>query len=442
MRVRSASWVFAAQVLGKAVAFPVGIVLARALGASGKGTLSLVQLITQFSVVVLGLGLSSAFLYLAGRREVRGRDAAVLAMGLGAAAVSVLLAAYAIVGHGRIEALLKIPSGPLLLVGILLVGPALVLNLMYQVVLGSGAVRAATSVINVSMALQLAAYAGLFAFGALTLKAAVAVWAASVLGEAVVVSALGLRVRAQEGSPMGARLLFERAYRYGLTMWVATLVGQAALRVDMLLLSAHRGTAEVGVYSVAVTFAELLWLVPSALNAVMLPKVSGEGPVALDVTLRLQRVLWPLTLVAGTVVTLIAWPVVPLLYGREFSRSIIPLALLMPGAVAMAATVLPSAYLSGSGRPGEWTKASVANLGVNVVANVVLIPLLGAPGAAIASAVSYSVAAAVVIRAFARFAEVSYRDVLLPARSDVRALVDGVRQVLHGDAGSVQEVAP
>lgn len=430
VRVRDASWVLVAQVFGKLVAFPAGILLARAIGPSGKGAFSVLQQVTQFSVVVLGLGMNAALLFLAGRREVRGRDAVVLSLVIGSFAVAVMLSAYALVGPGRPEALLDLPQGRLLVAAILLAGPAVIQSLMYQVAFGSGSVRAATMVINASVALQFAAYAVLFLTGSLTLQTAVFVWALSVVGEAVASSALGVRVGARRDVPSGAKSLLQRSYRYALTMWIAGLVGQAALRVDVFLLSALKGSAEVGIYSIAVTFAELLVLLPSALSAVMMPKVSGEGERAVDVTLRLQRVLWPITLLAGVVVALAAAAAVPVLYGPGFSRSIVPLVLLLPGTIAMAATVMPSAYFSGVGLPHKWTIASASNLAVNVLANLLLIPRFGASGAAVSSAISYGVAAALMVSGMARHTGVRYRDVLAPTRADVQELLRAARQAL------------
>lgn len=430
MRVRSASWVLAAQVFGKLVAFPIGILLARSLGAEGKGAFSVLQLVTQFAVVLLGLGTSSSFLFLAGRRELRGCDALRLSVVFGAAATGLMLGAYVLVGPEAVHSLLNLTSGRLLLVSVLLVGPAIVSNFMYSTVFGSGSVRVATMVSNTSLALQLLAYAGLFFSGALTIASAIAVWGLSVVGEAVSVSIMGRGVRARDDVEPGVAALFSRGVRYGLMMWMAGLVGQAALRIDMFLLSAQKGTAAVGIYSVAVTFAELLWFIPTALNAVMLPKVSGEGRGALDVTLRLQRVLWPVTLLTGVLVALGAWVVIPLLYGKEFSGSIVPLVLLMPGALALALTTMPSAYLSGVGLPEEWTKASITNLVANVAANIVLIPRFGVAGAAMASAVSYSVAAVLIVRSFVRHTGIRYRDALLPTRDDFDELFAAVSRVL------------
>lgn len=430
MRVRSASWVFAAQVLAKAAGFVVSILLARSLGAEGKGMLSVVQ--TSMSVLVLasGFGLSSALMYYVPRGEARGRDAMLLAAGLAAAAMAAFVALYAIAGT-PIARLLHVTPPALLLIGFVLTGPALVMNLLYSSVVASGSVRSATWIVNGSLLLQLVAYATLFAFGALTLPTALAVWGAGVVGEAVAAALMVRGVNREVQVRHGARPLLARIYRYGLVAWVSNLVGFAALRADTFILSALRGTAAVGVYSVAVTFAELLWFVPMALNAVMLPKVSGEGSDALDVTLRLERVLWPIILAAGVAVTLVAWPVIPLLYGSAFGPAIIPLALLLPGAVAMAMATMPSAYLSGIGKPVLWTRAAAANLLVNVAANFLLIPRYGIAGAALASAISYSIAAVIIIWYFLRETRVSARELLVPTAADFRDFFEAGKRVLR-----------
>ena len=79
----------------------------------------------------------------------------------------------------------------------------------------------------------------------------------------------------------------------------------------------------------------------------------------------------------------------PFLYGAAYHASVVPAVIIIAGLVAEAAAGLATAYLYGTGRPGLNSLAMGVGLLATVALDVVLIPPLGATGAAIASAVTY-----------------------------------------------------
>ena len=75
--------------------------------------------------------------------------------------------------------------------------------------------------------------------------------------------------------------------------------------------------------------------------------------------------------------------------------------------------------MSGIGYPASVGKVALTSLAVNVVANLVLIPPLGINGAALASAISYSVNGAMMIRLASRLAQVAPRTMVVPTIEDL-----------------------
>jgi Na+-driven multidrug efflux pump len=66
-----------------------------------------------------------------------------------------------------------------------------------------------------------------------------------------------------------------------------------------------------------------------------------------------------------------------------------------------------------------------------VILDVVLIPRFGITGAAVASAVSYLVTTAVVLRAFTQMSSISVRATVLPEASDLRYVINGFKNLLR-----------
>jgi O-antigen/teichoic acid export membrane protein len=419
-----------AQVATKVLSLPIGIILARGIGASGKGSLSLIQLVATTSVVLFGLGMGPAFSYFAARGQLRGRDA-VLASVLQAAAVSVLLlGVFVVSGEWIAQAILHTPDTHLLVIGVFGAAPALISGMLLSFVIGHGSVRRATEITLACLAGQLVAYIVFAMLGMLTLAVAVGIWATALVVEALAFAVTAWGMRTSIDVPVGVLPLFRRSWRFGLAVWAAGLLGFSALRVDMFLLGGMKNAAAVGVYSVAVTFAELLWFVPNALGNVLSPKVAAEQEGSWDLTLRLSRILWVFVLCAAVVVALVAIPTIPLLFGREFAAASLPLLFLIPGVVATAAANPVSAHLMGTGRPVFGAAAAAVNLTVNVVANLALIPVLGASGAALASTLSYSASAVVLLVVFKRLNSVPLRQMLVPTSDDLRQVTRGFANAL------------
>jgi Na+-driven multidrug efflux pump len=96
---------------------------------------------------------------------------------------------------------------------------------------------------------------------------------------------------------------------------------------------------------------------------------------------------------------------------------------LLPGiAVFSIATVL-AAYIAGTGKPHLNLLVSAVSLIVTIALDFALIPKLNIVGASIASTVSYTVSALLLIVFFKRETGASLRQILLPTSEDVRMLL-------------------
>jgi O-antigen/teichoic acid export membrane protein len=84
------------------------------------------------------------------------------------------------------------------------------------------------------------------------------------------------------------------------------------------------------------------------------------------------------------------------LFGSGFQRVPNILAVLLPGVVLIGATKPLAAWTLSCGFPNRNLMASAAGFGVVLVGNLLLVPRLGILGAALASTLAYTVAAAIV----------------------------------------------
>ena len=202
------------------------------------------------------------------------------------------------------------------------------------------------------------------------------------------------------GATRPSAVLARRIAGYGLRAQVGGIVTLLNLRLDFLLVSVFTGPAVLGVYAVASKYAELLRLPALAVTWVAYPRVARDGTDGFAVRARraVPRLVL-LGLAAGAVLALLAFPLLPLVYGTEFRMAVWPAAIIALGLVAEPAAGIGSAFLMGSGRPGLNSMLLTVGLLATVALDFLLIPRHGALGAAWASSTAYLLTDVLVIGA-------------------------------------------
>jgi O-antigen/teichoic acid export membrane protein len=181
-----------------------------------------------------------------------------------------------------------------------------------------------------------------------------------------------------------------------LTMGAVQVVNLIAYRAELLVLNHYRNVNEVGVYSISVQTAEMMWLIAGSLATAMTAPCLHESE---DEAAKLVRKSAAKTLVYTTVVAVVVGAFVPYafgpLLGSSFDGASTPLRLLLPGVTIYAPVTIFVVYLSvRHGRPHLSLAVSVLGLVGTVIAALILIPRYGASGAALSSTIGYAVGAA------------------------------------------------
>jgi O-antigen/teichoic acid export membrane protein len=171
-------------------------------------------------------------------------------------------------------------------------------------------------------------------------------------------------------------------------------VGMAALfllfRVDILLLNSRVTRAQVGLYSLAVVLAELTYLLTDSIAQVVLPRqLESSLEESGQFTARVVRTNVVAATAALAAIVASAPLVVPFVFGAEFSDSVPSLAALAPGVLALAIIRPVGGYLVRLNKPWRVSSLTSSALVVNVVLNLLLIPVWGIVGAAVASSCAY-----------------------------------------------------
>jgi len=181
----------------------------------------------------------------------------------------------------------------------------------------------------------------------------------------------------------------------GLRFWGMSLGETLTFRSDQLLLSALSTTYNVGIYAVAVTPAGLIQIISNSIGQVLFRQAALRKLTGRTIMKWLALVLG-LTATYGLVLGGAAPWVIPLVFGADYADSVLIVRILLIGEVFLSIYNVLVRVLAGFNKPLIASVSSGAGFVVLVVAFLVLAPIYGAFGAAIAAVISYGVMAGAV----------------------------------------------
>ena len=171
--------------------------------------------------------------------------------------------------------------------------------------------------------------------------------------------------------------------------WPLLLSGLAVMvymRLDQVMLASLAGDKAVGQFSAALRIAEVWYFIPMAIVTAAFPVMMKKKAEGRDTYERyLQRLYdgmaW-LGIGVAIATTLSAPWILPLLYGSEFSQTPAILAVQIWAGVAVAMSFVHGKWLLSEGLQNYGLIYTLAGACVNIALNIILIPRLGAIGAA------------------------------------------------------------
>ncbi len=213
--------------------------------------------------------------------------------------------------------------------------------------------------------------------------------------------------------PLAVKLSWNRHrefVRVGIAAVPYVLGTALVFRLDRYIIGLLSNEGHVGVYSIAASLSEVGRFLPNAVGQLLFFG-AASGAVAETVRNRTRMISLVVTMPVLLVVAFMAEPVVDFTLGDEFAAAVAPLRILLLGELFAASMLIDVRILAGSGRLWAASGVTMAALAVTITLDVVLVPTHGISGAAIATALSYLVGAAVA----RRFVSLSIRATVAPA---------------------------
>jgi O-antigen/teichoic acid export membrane protein len=407
------------RVLLVVISILTGVLTARVLGPHDRGLLSLLLTLAATLAVLFRLGIYSANIY-AIRHEKKdpsavGANSIVFALGLGLTAVSVV----ALASGALRRTILRDVDLLLLMVAVAAVPLELLVTYFRGILhafqrFGADNLRTlAGAVLSLAGAFVALVVLDVGLLGVLLVALAVT---------ALMALVLGAYVRTTCGRFGRADLALSRfTLAYGIKSYFQTLASYLHHRVDIYLLALWVSPAQVAFYSIGTRLAELILLAPEAAGQVFFPKATALETDA-ERSRQTATVLRHVVAVTATIAIalwLVGARLIVGVYGPTYADAAAPFALVLPGVVMTSLFTITNRDLMARGKQGMNIACNVTALVLNVGLNLLLIPRWGIQGAAVASTVSYSCAAVVLLGCFMRESGYGFRQIFQVQRSDV-----------------------
>lgn len=429
--------VFSTRALWSVLGIVTGVVLARALGPYDRGILALVLLVPSTVVTLVKLGMTQANVYFINREHVPAAqvasNATVLAIVLGAVTATVVW----LLRSGLLDTVLRNVPPWALALALARVPLMLLDDYLYGVLQATGQFRVYNTRLLVSESLRfvlvtvalLVLHMGLFAAVLIhTLTTAFNVTWLVVTTRRVI--PFTLRVD---------RPLLRRQLTFGVQSYVQTLTSHMLLRADVYMVSYFLGPAETAFYSLALRFTELVLEIPQAVGVVLYPRLASLPEDQIH-RLTAQACRRTLVLTGSFVIPLVLLgpSLIVLWYGEAYAPAGRPLLWAGIGALALSVFVILTRDFTSQNRQRVNIAAGVPALGLNLLLNIFLIPAFGIVGAAMATAISYSIACVVLLSFLVPRARLSLREILIADGDDLRFFAALARKAL----GRIRRMVP
>lgn len=215
-------------------------------------------------------------------------------------------------------------------------------------------------------------------------------------------------------------------FKFGIYAMLTSVLITMNYKLDVLMLKMHVPYEEIGLYSVGASLAEYAWLIPDAFKDVLFSRTAKNDSIKeISVAIRINMAI-TFILIAG--ILILGKPFINMLYGFEFVGAYEVTVIIFLGVPSMVLYKLTNPLYLANGKQRFFFITLLLSVIINVLLNLLLIPVHGKTGAAIASVFSYTTCGVIFYVRFIRDYNLKWYKVLFLTQNDYKYLVRKVKQ--------------
>jgi O-antigen/teichoic acid export membrane protein len=180
---------------------------------------------------------------------------------------------------------------------------------------------------------------------------------------------------------------------FGSKTVISNAVNLINYNADILMIGYFMASTDVGVYSVAVMFAKVIWLFPDSVQKITLPLISeyhakNKQDYIKIVVDKCMKYSFLFLIFSSTFLFFFGAEIVDAIFGIEFEQAYFPLIILLIGTTIYGTTKSVGSIFASVGKVNLVYKIPLVSAIINIILNFVLIPSYGINGAAFATSFS------------------------------------------------------
>jgi len=200
----------------------------------------------------------------------------------------------------------------------------------------------------------------------------------------------GFKIRTWRFNKVLARQIFSSSWILMLT--TASIL--VYLKIDQVIIKQILDETAVGLYSAAIKLSEVWYFIPGIICGSLFPAIINSKKTNqasyFNRLKKLSGLMFFIGLVIAVLVSLLARPIILVLFGNEYLESISVLRIYAWSIIGVFLGSVSANYLIAENYVKIYFWVSLMGAVTNVLLNLWLIPIMGIDGAAIATVISYS----------------------------------------------------
>ena len=224
--------------------------------------------------------------------------------------------------------------------------------------------------------------------------------------------------------------LFKKQLSYGFIINLAMITSFLNYRLDIFLLGTISGLFYTGIYSIAVFGAEIIWRPVMYIANVLLPTSSSNTLKDNNyLTPIICRISFTISLIASLFGLVLGKYIIKSVLGISYASAYYSFIILLPGICIFSILRILAIDLIGRGKILINMYISLLSLIINIILNLIFIPLWKEKGASFSTTISYTLSSFVIIFYFKIKRGFRLIDMFLLKKKDIILLIDILKKI-------------
>jgi O-antigen/teichoic acid export membrane protein len=204
-----------------------------------------------------------------------------------------------------------------------------------------------------------------------------------------------------------------------------------AYRMDYWFINYFRNKEELGLYALASKLNQVLWLLPITVAAVIIPFTVSDSDLLKNKVKVILRLLFSSYILLAIFLAIVSPIMIPLFFGNDFSGTVLPFIILLPGVIVFTLTTVLAAYFAGINRQEINLKISFFCFLIIFIADFLLVPKFGKEGAAAASSLGYAASGFSSLYIFSKQTTSNFAELLFIRKNDLMLIKNWMQNKLN-----------